>query len=113
VQRAPMAGRVGFVRYFKGAFHDARHPEASSSNEHRVLAICDRETKIVVRQIAGVIARRIVGWHKEGDHVAKGERVGMIRYGSRVEMYLPTQFDVAVQVGQHVKGGETIIGYRR
>jgi len=113
VQRAPTAGAIEFVQHFAGKFLDVRDPNASAQNEHRVIGIRDGEFRMVVRQIAGLIARRIVGWRGEGDAVAKGERIGMIRYGSRVEMFLPLDVEIAVKVGERAKGGETIIGCRR
>jgi phosphatidylserine decarboxylase len=113
VQRAPTAGRIEFVKYCPGQFLDARQPEASAQNEHRLVGIREGEFRVVVRQIAGRIARRIVGWRGEGDVLAKGERLGMIRYGSRVELFLPLEVQITAQVGQRVRGGETIIGYRR
>jgi phosphatidylserine decarboxylase len=113
VQRAPIAGEIEFAQHFSGKFFDARKPEAALQNEHRVIGIRDGEFKVAVRQIAGLIARRIVGWRGAGERVTKGERIGMIRYGSRVEMYLPLDVELRVGVGQRVRGGETIIGYRK
>jgi phosphatidylserine decarboxylase len=113
VQRAPIAGTIEFVRHFPGKFLDVRDPNASAQNEHRVIGIRDGEFQVVVRQIAGLIARRIVGWRGTGARLEKGERIGMIRYGSRVEMFLPLDVEITAKVGDVAKGGETIIGYRR
>lgn len=113
VQRAPIAGAIEYAQHFAGKFLDVRDPNASAQNEHRVIGIRDGEFRMVVRQIAGLIARRIVGWRETGAKLEKGERIGMIRYGSRVEMFLPLDVEIAVKVGDRAKGGETIIGYRR
>jgi phosphatidylserine decarboxylase len=114
VQRAPMDGEIKLVRYNKGRFLDARNPRASLANENRVIAIESPDGfRVTVRQIAGLIARRIVGWADTGAKVAKGERLGMIRFGSRVELFLPVETEIAVKVGDYAKGGETIIARRR
>ncbi len=113
VQRAPIAGRITGVKYETGRFLDVRRPEASVMNEYRLV---DMEAadgyRVSVKQIAGLIARRIVGWVGEGATVAKGERIGMIKFGSRVELFVPAGTEVVVQVGQHAKGGETVIARR-
>jgi len=114
VQRAPIAGEIKLVRYNKGRFYDARKSEAATRNENRVIGIEGADGfRVVVKQIAGMIARRIVGWAGEGASLAKGERIGMIRFGSRVELYVPTDCEIVVKVGDHVRGGETIIARRR
>jgi phosphatidylserine decarboxylase len=114
VQRAPIAGEVKFVQYNAGKFLDARNPRAAAVNENRVVAIeSDDGYRVTVRQIAGLIARRVVGWVERGAKLNKGDRLGMIRFGSRVELYLPACADIAVARGQHVKGGETVIARRR
>ena len=113
VQRAPIDGTIKFVQYNKGRFLDARHPQASLANENRVVGIETADGfRVTVRQIAGLIARRIVGWADTGATLAKGERIGMIRFGSRVELFLPPGTEVAVKVGDYAKGGETIIARR-
>ena len=113
VQRAPIDGEIKFVQYNKGRFLDARHPQASLANENRVVGIESADGfRVTVRQIAGLIARRIVGWADTGATLAKGERIGMIRFGSRVELFLPPGTEVAVKVGDYAKGGETIIARR-
>ena len=114
VQRAPVAGEIKLVRYRRGQFLDARNPHCSTVNENRVIGLQSADGfRVTVRQIAGVIARRIVGWAGEGAPVAKGERLGMIRFGSRVELFLPPSAVVTVKVGDRVKGGETIIARKR
>ena len=114
VQRAPVAGQVGWVQYQPGQFLDARNPQAGAQNEARAIGLEEPDgTRYVVRQIAGLIARRIVGWVDEGATVEKGERLGMIRFGSRVELYLPATAAVQVRVGQTVAGGKDVIARKR
>jgi len=110
VQRAPVAGVIRSVQYVPGRFLDARNPQAGPLNERRVTVLeSDAGDRVEVRQIAGLIARRIVGWAGEGARVAKGDRLGMIRFGSRVELYLPAGMEITVQVGARAVGGETIV----
>src|ERR1700677_3672967 len=87
--RAPIAGKVTYSHRTPGKFLDARHPEATTLNEYWTWAFEGTAVTVVVRQITGAIARRIVGWSKVGDLLGKGERFGMIRFGSRTEVYLP------------------------
>jgi phosphatidylserine decarboxylase len=114
VQRAPIDGEIKFVQYNKGKFLDARDANASLQNENRVVGIESPDGfRVTVRQIAGLIARRIVGWADKGATLAKGERFGMIRFGSRVELFLPPCTEIAAKVGDYAKGGETIIARRK
>jgi phosphatidylserine decarboxylase len=111
VNRAPVAGRVRKIVYNKGRFLNAADEKASLDNEQNALMIETSEgKKIVVKQIAGLIARRIVCWVKEGDGVVKGERFGLIRFGSRTDIFLPKGSQVTVKVGDKVKGGINLIG---
>jgi phosphatidylserine decarboxylase len=113
VQRAPIGGTIGLVRRDPGSYLDARDPSSGSKNESRTIGIDSGDGfRVLLRQIAGKIARRIVGWEDTGAALAKGQRVGMIRFGSRVELYLPAGTEVTARVGEHVKGGETIIARR-
>ena len=113
VQRAPIDGKIKFVRYNRGGFLDARDPSASLQNENRVVGIESADGfRVMVRQIAGLIARRIVSWADQGGALAKGERLGMIRFGSRVELFLPRGTEIAAKVGDYAKGGETILARR-
>ncbi len=113
VQRAPIGGTIQLVQYNNGKFHDARNPHASLQNENRVVVIESADGfRITVRQISGFIARRIVGWVGPGAPLAKGERFGMIRFGSRVELFLPPGTEIAAKVGDYARGGETIIARR-
>jgi phosphatidylserine decarboxylase len=113
VQRSPLAGTITKVDYHAGKFLDVRHPDASAQNEYRRLEITAADGyRVVVRQIAGLIARRIVGWAGEGATLAKGERLGMIKFGSRVEMVLPAGTEIVARAGDYATGGETILGRR-
>lgn len=113
VQRAPMDAVIADVRYERGRFLDARDPRASRENERRTLTMTTPDGyRVQVRQIAGWIARRIVGWKDAGQTVTRGERIGMIRFGSRVELTVPAGTAICVQTGQHVKGGTTIVARR-
>jgi len=107
--RAPVAGRIEFQQFRKGFFFDARRPECSEKNEAMTWAFQNPRATIVVRQLTGAIARRIVGWAKVGDELKRGERFGMIRFGSRTEVYLPIDAEILVKVGDHVKGGASVI----
>jgi len=107
--RAPIDGRVVYREYRKGLYLDARRPECSEKNESMTWAFQNPRVTIVVRQLTGAIARRIVGWAKVGDEMKKGERFGMIRFGSRTEVYLPLTASVLVKVGDKVAGGLSVI----
>lgn len=107
--RAPIDGRVIYREHRKGLYLDARRPECSEKNESMTWAFENPYVTIVVRQITGAIARRIVAWAKIGDELKKGDRFGMIRFGSRTELYLPLNAELLVKTGDHVFGGSTII----
>jgi phosphatidylserine decarboxylase len=107
--RAPIDGRIIFRQHREGLCLDARRAECSEKNEAMIWAFENPRATLVVRQLTGAIARRIVAWSDVGDEVGKGERFGMIRFGSRTEVYLPLAADVLVKVGEHVAGGSTII----
>lgn len=112
VNRIPYSGRVEAVQYKKGRFFSADLDKASSFNERNsILVKTDDGREILTVQIAGIIARRIVCWIKEGVKINKGERFGLICFGSRLEVFLPVDSTVLVKVGDRVKGGETPIGY--
>jgi len=111
INRAPVAGRINDVRYQAGRFLAAYKEDASSSNEQNALSIVDeRERNWGVVQIAGALARRIVCRSKVGDLLARGERFGLIMFGSRTDIYLPQGCRIEATEGQRVRGGETIIG---
>ncbi len=107
--RAPIAGRVIYREHREGLCVDARRADCSEKNESMTWAFANSRATIVVRQLTGAIARRIVGWSQVGDELKKGDRFGMIRFGSRTEVYLPLTATVLVKVGDHVSGGSTII----
>ena len=110
VNRIPLSGTVKSVDYNKGRFLVASKDKASLENEQNAVTVVDekgREIKFV--QIAGLVARRIVCYIKEGDKVCRGERFGMIRFGSRLDVYLPDGMEILAKVGEKVKAGESIL----
>jgi phosphatidylserine decarboxylase len=110
IVRAPVAGRITSDRYVPGAFFNAELDKASEENERRALVIeTDTGEKVGVVLIAGLIARRIVTFVGDGASVARGERIGLIRFGSRVDIYLPAGTRVVAEVGQTAIGGETVL----
>lgn len=111
VNRIPYSGRIDCVHHDKGSFFSANLDKASKLNERNSILIhTDDGKEILVIQIAGLIARRIECWVKEGMHLLKGERFGLIRFGSRLEVFLPSDSVVSVKVGDKVRAGETQIG---
>jgi len=113
INRAPAAGKVLERSYHPGRFLVASVDKASLLNEQNAFVLeTEDQFKILLIQIAGFVARRIVCYAKAGDTLRKGEIFGLIRFGSRIDLYLPTEVKLIVRVGQHVKGGESIIGYR-
>jgi len=110
VNRSPIAGRIEAVDYRPGKFLVAFNDKASTDNERNIIMVSDGRITIVFTQIAGIVARRIVFWKKMGDVVAKGELVGLIRFGSRVDVLFPAGTEATVAVGDRVKGGSTRIG---
>jgi phosphatidylserine decarboxylase len=109
VNRAPIAGEITHSETMTGRFLDARNPSSSEVNARRTWAIRGKGMTIVVRQITGAIARRICAWKQVGDSVQRGERFGMIRFGSRTEVDLPLESEILVKPGERVRGGETAI----
>ncbi|HXP35682.1 MAG TPA: phosphatidylserine decarboxylase family protein [Chthoniobacterales bacterium] len=107
--RAPIDGRITYRQHHQGLCLDARSPDCSEKNEAMSWAFENPRATIVVRQLTGAIARRIVTWADVGDELKKGDRFGMIRFGSRTEVYLPLTASVLVKAGEHVAGGSTII----
>lgn len=107
--RAPIAGRIIYREHHAGLCLDARDPACAEKNEAMTWAFESPRATLVVRQLTGAIARRIVGWSQVGDQLAKGERFGMIRFGSRTEVYLPLDAEVTVKVGDKVTGGLSVI----
>lgn len=111
VNRIPMSGTVGFFEYMTGRFLAAFNHRASAENEQTIIGIEQSGTRILVKQIAGLIARRIVCHVKEGDVVERGKRFGLIKFGSRVDYLLPSNVKVAVKVGERVVAGKSVIGF--
>lgn len=107
--RAPVDGRITYREHRAGLCLDARSPDCSGKNESMTWAFENPRATLVVKQLTGAIARRIVGWSKVGDELRKGERFGMIRFGSRTEVYLPVNAEIMVKVGDRVVGGATVI----
>lgn len=109
VNRAPIAGSITQVRHCPGRFRIASSARAGHENEQNVVRIEDACTSVTLKQIAGILARRIEFWKKPGEQVARGERVGMVRFGSRVEVLLEPHYRLCVRPGQHVRGGASIL----
>ena len=110
VNRSPMAGRIEAVDYRTGKFKAAFNHAASVENERNIVMVSQGNIKLVFTQIAGLVARRIVFWKKVGDTVEKGELVGLIRFGSRVDVLFPAGTEATVEKGARVRGGSTPIG---
>ena len=109
VNRAPVSGTIAGLEYRKGSFHGAMFAKASAENEQNVIRMATEHGDIVFKQIAGLIARRILFWKQRGETVAIGDRVGMIRFGSRVDVWLPPNAEITVRPGDVVHGGSSIL----
>ena len=112
VNRSPIGGRIDAIDYKRGKFKPAFNHAASIENERNTIMVSAGDVKLVFTQIAGILARRIVCWKKVGDTVAKGELIGLIRFGSRVDVLFPAGTDVTVRAGARVLGGSTPIGMK-
>lgn len=110
INRAPLAGKILDVTYTKGKFLMATSKDASLVNEQNALTIRGEKVTVVCKQIAGILARRIVCWKRVGDEVHLGERFGLIKFSSRTDLILPVNVEVLVSEGMRVRGGTTIIG---
>ena len=110
VNRSPMSGVVSGVTYKKGSFRLAFLDEASQENEQNVISFTHGKERIILKQIAGLIARRVVCWVKPNQEVEAGQRIGFIKFGSRVDLILPPGSQIEVRKGDEVKGGLSIIG---
>ena len=111
--RAPVEGKIIYKKAHAGLCLDARHADCTTKNRAMTWAFQNDRGTFVVRQLTGVIARRIVGWSEVGDELKKGEHFGMIRFGSRTEVYLPLDAEVLVRVGERVIGGTSVIARLR
>lgn len=112
VQNAPVAGKVAYVHHHPGKFLAAMRTDCGLHNENVMVGLESSETKstkIGVRLIAGVLARRIIPWVRPGDLVGRGERISLIQFGSRCDVYLPLSAQVAVKIGDKLKGGESVL----
>lgn len=112
VNRIPVGGIIEKISYYPGKFFSANLDKASKENERNMITLkSERDCRIVVVQIAGLIARRIACWIEKGDPVIRGQRFGLIRFGSRLEVYLPVNSEITVKVRQKVRAGKSLIGY--
>lgn len=110
INRSPIAGEIIDVVYKPGAFHVASRDIASVENEQNIVTVRGARITVVVRQIAGVLARRVVLWKKKGDRVKLGERVGLMKFSSRMDVVVPSGVEVLVKRGERVTGGVSVIG---
>jgi phosphatidylserine decarboxylase len=109
VNRAPTAGKITALEYKPGKFLAAWDENASLQNEQNVFTQTTEHGEITYKQIAGWVARRVVSWKKAGDEVARGERIGLVRFGSRMDLWLPEEVEIVVKVGENVKGGSSVV----
>jgi phosphatidylserine decarboxylase len=109
VNRSPEAGTITSMEYRPGKFLAAMRARASVENEQNVISLSTASGEMVFKQIAGLIARRVVCWKRAGDTVARGERIGLVRFGSRVDLWVPRGVEVVVAVGDNVKGGSSVL----
>ena len=113
VNRSPIAGTIKTVRYQKGKFVNAMNAASADENEQNVVTVEGDGQTVVFKQIAGLLARRIVFNKKIGDHVERGERVGLIKFGSRVDVFLDPSASLQIKIGEHVKGGASVLALVR
>ena len=109
VNRSPIAGVLSTVRYQKGKYLNAMNPASVESNEQNIVTVRGENMEVTFKQIAGLLARRIVFHYKQGDLVERGQRVGLIKFGSRVDVVVPAEAELMVKVGQRVKGGASVL----
>ena len=109
VNRSPIAGEITSVRYQTGKFLNAMNQECAERNEQNIVTVRGEGMEVVFKQIAGLIARRIVFSYREGDRVERGQRVGLIKFGSRTDIILPAEAEIRVKTGQRVKGGSSVL----
>jgi phosphatidylserine decarboxylase len=109
VNRAPAEGTITKMEYRPGKFLAAMRERASMENEQNVFTLSNEAGEMVFKQIAGLIARRVVSWKKQGEKVARGERIGLVRFGSRVDVWLPKEAEILVKLGENVKGGSSVL----
>ena len=109
VNRAPAAGTITKLEYRPGKFLAAMRERASVENEQNIIALSTDAGEMTFKQIAGLVARRVVCWKKAGDRVARGERIGLVRFGSRVDLWVPKEAEILVALGDNVKGGSSVV----
>jgi phosphatidylserine decarboxylase len=109
VNRSPIAGILSGVRYQKGKYFNAMNPASAESNEQNIATVQGEGMEVTFKQIAGLLARRIVFKPEKGDRLERGQRVGLIKFGSRVDIIFPAEAEPKVKVGNRVKGGETVL----
>src|SRR2546425_8461186 len=109
VNRAPAAGTITKLEYRPGKFLAAMRERASVENEQNVFTLSTESGELVFKQIAGLIARRVTSWKKQGEKVARGERIGLVRFESRVDVWVPRNAEIVVRVGESVKGGSSVV----
>jgi phosphatidylserine decarboxylase len=110
VNRTPLAGKITRIEYKPGKFQMAMKKSASAENEQNIVYLETERGQVIFKQIAGMIARRVVLWKKSGDSVARGERIGIVRFGSRMDVWLPPDTEITVKPGDHVAGGSSVVG---
>ena len=109
VNRAPVDGQVVLVEHVPGQFLQAFRPEASEVNEHNLIGLKSRYGRVLVKQVAGILARRVVCWVRTGHKLQAGDRLGVIKFGSRVDVYLPLGAEPVVRVGDQARAGVTVV----
>src|SRR5580704_1082365 len=109
INRSPEAGTITGMEYRPGKFLAAMVARASTENEQNVISLSTAAGEMMFKQIAGLIARRVVCWKKSGDVVARGERIGLVRFGSRVDLWVPREAEILVKLGDNVKGGSSVL----
>ena len=114
VNRMPVAGRIARISYFGGKFLNASFDKASTDNERNSLLLEDGDGRSwTMVQIAGLIARRIICWGEEGDSLGRGQRFGLIKFGSRVDLYLPAEYEPTVRIGDKVFAGQSVLARKK
>jgi phosphatidylserine decarboxylase len=110
VNRFPVSGKITYTKYHPGKYLVARHPKSSELNEHQSTAIQKPDgTVVLVKQIAGTVARRLICYAKVGNEAKQGDDIGFIRFGSRVDLFLPLNTEICVAMNEQVKGNKTIV----
>lgn len=114
VTRYPISGKVLFSKYHKGTYLVASHPKSSTENERTTIVVENKNVgRILYRQVAGFVARRIVNYANENDNVKQGSDAGFIKFGSRVDVFVPLDFEINIKIGEKVRGGEKVIATKK